>query len=554
MKKFSRMMIFALLLCTLAADALAESGFLSVPDVVRPGKAEYIHFYLDGADEVTLMVMDVENNKVAVLFEEEKFLQGENVRLWNGKNGKGENLQAGTYTLCLTGHQVQDEISLVIGGEAPELVLTEMPDIFIKGEEWSLFGFRVNMQGSMVFVVTDENGTECIRQEEGKAGPGEFWWNADVYFDDKAPGRYRLQWILKDETDGMTDSVIVEIEMKEKPEEAAEEKGKIQKEKVQPAAYDVPNEPLNYWTLPYHETDENRIWQAMMEPMTVINGLWDTYPIRKTPDASTAENNIAGEVAEGTQGVHVLLHLDNGWSMVEVYNAAAGYDKTDELIIGYVETKSLKPVIPDDAYGLLVDKLEQRMYVFRQGECVGSLRIATGRHNTETISGEYVTMDAFFQAEDECLNVENMLTITNKLVIHTVPYEIWHTANGAEQKWRDHLLSGKVTDGCIWVDAEINEDGLNMQWLYENVPDNTKVMIWDDTARELYGVELYYNPQGGRYYHSNAFCSSVREVYRPLTAFPAEELENAKFSNLYPCVDCVENSQMYERTKWSQTK
>lgn len=62
------------------------------------------------------------------------------------------------------------------------------------------------------------------------------------------------------------------------------------------------------------------------------------------------------------------------------------------------------------------------------------------------------------------------------------------------------------------------------------------------------GGKRYYNPQGGRYYHSNAFCSSVSEAYQPLTAFPVEELENAKFINLYPCGDCVDKNRLYEGT------
>lgn len=550
MKKFTRMIIFALFLCVFAADALAESGFLSVPDVVRPGKGEPIRFFLDKSDEVTLTVLDAERNTVAVICENEKFTRGENVQLWNGRTAMNENIPEGTYTLCMDGHQVHDELLLVIGREAPELELIEQPDTFYHGEEWSLFGFRANMQGSMVFVVTDENGSECVRQEEEKAGPGAFWWNVDVFFIDKKSGRYNLQWILKDKTDGMTDTVTVEIEIKDKPEEAVEEIEAIWKEKNRPAAFDVPDEGLNYWTLSYNEMDESKIWQAMTEPMMVIKGFRGTYPIRRTPDASMAEENIAGEVAVGTQGLHVLLHLDNGWSMVEAYNAAAGYDKTDELISGYVETKELQAVIPDDEYGLLVDKLEQRMYVFRQGKCIGSLKIATGRHNTETVSGEYVTKDSFFQKEDECQNIENMLLITDRLVIHTLPYEVGPTENGEEKRWNEYWLGGKTTDGCIWVGKEENEDGLNMQWLCENVPVNTKVMIWDDTARKFHGMELYYNPMGGRFYHSTAFCPSVSEIYQPLTAFPVEEMDSPKFIHLSPCADCVENSQMYKKTKW----
>lgn len=48
---------------------------------------------------------------------------------------------------------------------------------------------------------------------------------------------------------------------------------------------------------------------------------------------------------------------------------------------------------------------------------------------------------------------------------------------------------------------------------------------------------LYYNPDGGHYYHMDAYCASIREEYRPLTgSFLYRDLRD--YSGLSPCLMC----------------
>lgn len=50
---------------------------------------------------------------------------------------------------------------------------------------------------------------------------------------------------------------------------------------------------------------------------------------------------------------------------------------------------------------------------------------------------------------------------------------------------------------------------------------------------------VYYNKEGGKYYHADADCKSVNEKYRPLTGFYFEALStDAKLKKLTPCPDC----------------
>ncbi|MEG2604092.1 MAG: hypothetical protein RSB91_04110, partial [Clostridia bacterium] len=50
---------------------------------------------------------------------------------------------------------------------------------------------------------------------------------------------------------------------------------------------------------------------------------------------------------------------------------------------------------------------------------------------------------------------------------------------------------------------------------------------------------LYYNTNGGSFYHLDANCSKVRSEYLPLTGtFLYSELENDPYKKLQPCLAC----------------
>ncbi len=49
---------------------------------------------------------------------------------------------------------------------------------------------------------------------------------------------------------------------------------------------------------------------------------------------------------------------------------------------------------------------------------------------------------------------------------------------------------------------------------------------------------VYYNPNGGRYYHLKETCDSVAAQYEPLSPLYYKDLNSTKFKNLNPCPDC----------------
>ena len=51
-------------------------------------------------------------------------------------------------------------------------------------------------------------------------------------------------------------------------------------------------------------------------------------------------------------------------------------------------------------------------------------------------------------------------------------------------------------------------------------------------------TKLYYNADGGKYYHADPNCSAVNPKFLPMASFLYSELDNAPFKSLQPCLKC----------------
>ncbi len=119
-------------------------------------------------------------------------------------------------------------------------------------------------------------------------------------------------------------------------------------------------------------------------------------------------------------------------------------------------------------------------------------------------------------------------------------------------------LGMKASHGCIRIQRRANAQGQNMQWLWNNLENKTKVLIWDDQGRQMYepelpdsNLQLYRNPNGGSNYHVDENCPGVNPQYLPLTGdFTYGDLEKDEFKKLTPCSSCgapVRPETLYER-------
>lgn len=307
---------------------------------------------------------------------------------------------------------------------------------------------------------------------------------------------------------------------------------------------------LNYWTLPMDITDEENVWKVLMEPVTVLDGSSFSRPertqitVREEPDLDSLG---IGVVTCENQSVHVL-EKGKEWTLIECYSASFFDSKVvnwNRLIHGYVQTKYLKEVRPDPAMGIVIDKLTQRLYLFRDGHLYSELMVSTGKSNAkqpynETRSGEFLLTTKVGNFKSDNMTCRLAIRFNSGDLLHEVPYVYSRSDKG--YKKQEDALGKRASHGCIRVQRKLTPEGINMEWIYEHYNKNTKIMIWEDwQGRQIIEPEgdkkLYYNPDKGAYYHSGSFCNACPKVV--LEAFDYADLDEEPFASLERCPYCA---------------
>jgi len=203
----------------------------------------------------------------------------------------------------------------------------------------------------------------------------------------------------------------------------------------------------------------------------------------------------------------------------------------------------------------VIVKLQQRLYVFKEGRLFSTLLCSTGFPTkedpfNETPAGEFLMVSwtgGFWSGNLYC---DMGMRINAGILIHEVPCQVIQHEDGTEE--RDYhrcerYLGEKASHGCVRVQRLKSPEGVNAKWLWDNLSRSqkaaTKVIIWDELGRTLGypddDLPLYYNPDGGRNYHSSAHCAEVNARYLPLSPFTYGELDDEGFDALTPCAACA---------------
>ena len=277
---------------------------------------------------------------------------------------------------------------------------------------------------------------------------------------------------------------------------------------MNPDDYDLTN--------PEHQ---QAIWDLMMQPITVLEGdQTENIYITNEPGISPRpyKENCAGELHGQSQGVNVLGE-EGEYALIEAYTNDGTKTENSHMesiaaskVQGYVKKSRLITKTPSDKYALLVDKLRQKLYVFESGRIISSLDVSTGLNTknqpyNETPAGEFlvVSWTGDFPAGSHTIG-RFALRINGGTLLHEVLHDV-----GADGKTKiyDHYepqLGYKASHGCVRIPRRKNAEGINMQWLWDNLEKNTKVFIWEDKGRRMYDPELpdpatplYRNPNGG---------------------------------------------------------
>jgi len=301
-------------------------------------------------------------------------------------------------------------------------------------------------------------------------------------------------------------------------------------------------------------TDTQTVWEELMKPITVldVDQTETVYPLDAPGGEKVNKDKLGGFISGTSAAVHVLGEDVDGWTLIE------GLDYYNRIIRGYVKTSLLREVVPNNQYGIVVDKLNQQLYVFIDGELFSSCSVSTGLPNdkqpyNETAAGEYLMISPSGGFDAEVMWCDYAIRFNNGDKMHLVP-GIRRADESLDYSRYEPLLGQKASHGCIRVARIANDDGVNMLWIWNTfrpiinaaVRDSKqfpKLVIWDDWGREVPypddDMPLYYNPDGGRNYHSDEYCSAVRDRYLPLTGFTYGELEEGFYATLTPCPYCA---------------
>ena len=316
-----------------------------------------------------------------------------------------------------------------------------------------------------------------------------------------------------------------------------------------------------YWCTPMSLEDEEAIWKMLTSPITVADIDMNKQTIVYAEPDENSEG--IGMLTGQSQGVHVLETLDNGWTKVQTYSTSFHDSKVknfNAFVTGYVPTKKLKTVQVNQDYGIIIDKLTQRLYFFKDGHLETSLAVSTGKYNpdakkqqpyNETRSGEYLviyTKTGALTDEDSGMICSYALKFNAADYIHEVPHKVNKDGTNNYRGFEE-ILGKRASHGCIRIQAKKNASGYNMKVLADLIKKRKdknciKLVIWEDYQGRQVKVPdddtpLYYNPKKGTMYHSVADCASVKKSVLPLTAFTYGELDQEPYSKLTACPYCM---------------
>ena len=298
------------------------------------------------------------------------------------------------------------------------------------------------------------------------------------------------------------------------------------------------------WFGEFDPLDEEAAWVRLTADITVLNvSNNEKVYLSDGPNGSRKTVDEHRGFFYGESVAVRVLDEQDGWTKIEAYNDC------DELESGWVRPGRLKTVTPNQEYGIIVDKMTQRLYLYKEGKLLTTLLISTGTTSgvnedyNETASGEFLLCSAtggFWAGNLWC---DQAIRFNGGDLLHLVPCTI--AADGTQSySLCESALGTRASHGCIRVQRVANEDGYNHQWIWDNLrgKKNIKIIVWDDDGRRLSRPDdsesVYYNPDGGKKYHANARCSTVRSAYLPMTAITYGELSRYPYTQLTPCGSC----------------
>ena len=544
--------VVAAILALWACSALAEGSGLRVDTVreeIRPGRPVVLSFTVPEDGVCSIGLTDGTGETSLSIAEERAVTAGSNSMYWNG-TCDGIAVPEGDWTLTVRMNGETAETPVQIGRMIPCLISVRMEKDTVEAGDTVLLAFYATESGTLKLHVDDE--TEPLSWDNIAAGEGDAGFQAEM-----TPGEHRLTLTLTGEDGTVSEPVTLALNVLDAfpPPEPLPDYLKEKAENGFTPAHTSPyrgqDGTLNYWTLPMDITDEEAVWKVLTAPITVLdNGKKNAEKmqliVRKEP---SEESDGLGMVTLVSQGVHVLERGEE-WSLIECYSSSfhdSAILNWNTLIQGYVPTSYLTEVKPNREMGLVVDKLTQRLYVFKEGKLFSTLLVSTGVANSkqpynETRSGEFLLVSKVGEFSSDSLKCALAMRFNDGDLLHEVPYIL--SADGGYRNYsaNEPKLGTKASHGCIRVQRQASPEGVSQKWLWNNYKKNTKILIWEDwQGRQVPVPEddtvLYYAKKKTGNYHTTDQCGAI--LGKKIETMTYGQLGEKGFLKMNPCPLCA---------------
>ncbi len=514
---FSVLLLTALLLAYIPAYA-DDPSFKEVPGVLRPGKYYSMGVEVPYSGNMSLLLLDAQEQPRYTIYSGYPVNLGYNKLGWDGRLADHTIVEQGEYILRL---EMDDgthvDSPLRVGEPYPMLMGISQSD-YTLGDKAIWIDFTASDPGTLtVQIMRSADGSVTdLFSSDVTAGGNSFEWNGETADGRMQAGEYALMMTLRtvNGMESMTEYVYMDVSATAESATFASEG--FQMVDVTPAPQADPTPVPVQLSPPYSETggdtfwgmnpgelDDAVIWDILMQPVTVYDdgtgmdgGRLHAY-LMENPDGSGKK---VAQIHGMSHGVHVIGETnEHGYVLVETFS---DYDRdyspeTEEerahaydLKRGYLKAKNLKTVNVQTDMALLVDKLTQRMYLFKNGTRVTEFLISTGIWEDpkdmlfETVPGEFITISHTGTLKDGNMNSSMAIRINGGILFHEVPHKL--NADGSHNYSSfEGYLGQKKSHGCIRVQRLKTPEGYNQQWLWDNFKRGApyKVIIWDDKNR-----------------------------------------------------------------------
>ncbi len=509
---------------SLAGETEMQIGVSGSP--LLPGEAVILALTVPEDGVCSIDLVDGRGEILARVAEDRPVTAGYNALYWNG-TWRGMPVPEGDWKLRLSMNGETAETGITVGRMAPALLSVSADRDTVPAGRKITVNYWATGEGTLIA----KTGETVLLEARVKTGAGEAALEAAL-----PPGHYPVEIFLRREDGTLSPSSVIRVTTTE-PAEAYTPIGKGCGE----------DWALNAWTVPMDISDEEAVWQALTAPVTVLEDGKDKSQVRqvvlrKDPDP---QSEGVGTVTLASQGVHVLEKGET-WSRIECYSSSF-HDSPilnwNVLVQGWVETRLLKTIVPNQEMGLVIDKLTQRMYVFQDGKLFSTLLVSTGLANprqphNETRSGEFLLVSRVGGFYSDNMYCPRAIRFNDGDLLHEVPFV---ERNGRViYSATEPNLGSKASHGCVRVQRKVNPEGLNQEWLYNHYRQNTKILIWEDwQGRQIDIPEddtvFWRNPAKEDYYHCSEHCPALN-TKRPAEIRYAEL--SAEGSGWRACPSC----------------